>query len=115
MEALRRAAVLSNRYPEDAAAGAAPAADADHPRAGPAGALDAPLRAWRAVVAEFGAARLGLPARRPVPQAIAHAALGTSMAAFTRWVENPGEDLERCLDDAFRELADGFATDPGRN
>jgi TetR/AcrR family transcriptional regulator, regulator of mycofactocin system len=65
--------------------------------------------AWRAVVAEYAAARLGEAADDLIPQAIAHAALGTSMAAFKRWVENPDEDLAGCLDRAYRELASGFA------
>ncbi len=69
--------------------------------------------AWRRVVATFAAERTGCRPDDLMPQAIAYAALGTAMAAFTRWVRTPGELLERCLDDAFRELANGFATDPG--
>jgi mycofactocin system transcriptional regulator len=69
--------------------------------------------AWRRIVAEFAAARSGCRPDDLMPQAIAYAALGTAMAAFTRWVRAPGERLERCLDDAFRELANGFATVPG--
>ncbi|HEX3241058.1 MAG TPA: mycofactocin system transcriptional regulator [Solirubrobacterales bacterium] len=69
--------------------------------------------AWRRVVADFAAERSQCRPDELMPQAIAYAALGTSMAAFTRWVRAPGEELERCLDDAFRELASGFATVPG--
>jgi len=64
--------------------------------------------AWRRVVAEFAAGRLGCRYDDLLPQAVAHAALGTSIAAFTRWVRTPDEDLGRCLDDAFRALGDGF-------
>jgi mycofactocin system transcriptional regulator len=66
--------------------------------------------AWRRVVAEFAAERIQCRPDELMPQAIAHAALGTAMAATTRWVRAPGEQLDRCLDDAFRELASGFAT-----
>lgn len=65
--------------------------------------------AWRRLVAEFSAARLGSRPDDLLPQALAHAALGTSIAAFTRWVRVGNEDLERCLDEAYRGLADGFA------
>ncbi|HZO06551.1 MAG TPA: mycofactocin system transcriptional regulator [Solirubrobacterales bacterium] len=64
--------------------------------------------AWRRVVAEFSAARLGCRYDDLLPQTLAHAALGTSIAAFTRWVRVGDEDLGRCLDQAYRGLADGF-------
>jgi mycofactocin system transcriptional regulator len=69
--------------------------------------------AWRRVVAEFAAERAQCRPDELMPQTIAHAALGAAMAATTRWVRAPDEQLERCLDDAFRELASGFATVPG--
>jgi mycofactocin system transcriptional regulator len=65
--------------------------------------------AWRAVIADFVAERLGLRADDLVPQTIAHAALGTSMAAFVRWVDNPDDNLEQNLRDAYRLLATAFA------
>ena len=65
--------------------------------------------AWRAVIAEFVAARLGRRADDLVAQTIAHAALGTSTAAFVRWVGNPDDDLEQNLRDAYRLLATSFA------
>jgi TetR/AcrR family transcriptional regulator, regulator of mycofactocin system len=64
--------------------------------------------AWRGVIAEFVAERLGQRADDLVPQTIAHAALGTSMAAFVRWVRNPHEDLNENLRQAYRLLASGF-------
>ncbi len=70
--------------------------------------------AWRRVVAEFAAERLGAHPDGLLPQAIAQAALGTSMAAFTHWVRTPEEDLERCLDEALGALAAGFKLDPPR-
>jgi TetR/AcrR family transcriptional regulator, regulator of mycofactocin system len=64
--------------------------------------------AWRAVIADFVAARLGQRPDDLVPQTIAQAALGTSMAAFVRWVANPEEDLEDNLRRAYGLLGSGF-------
>ncbi len=64
---------------------------------------------WRQVVAEFAAERLGLDPIELVPQTIAHAALGTSMAAFVTWVGDPARDLVATLDAGYQALADGFA------
>jgi mycofactocin system transcriptional regulator len=68
--------------------------------------------AWRAVVAEFVAERTG---RRPddlAPQAIAHAVLGVSVAAYEHWLDHPDADLGALLDNAMRELAAAFAAAP---
>lgn len=112
MEALRRAVLKSNSYDE----GQLPGLRVRMTLITTVPALQAHsmLRytAWRGVVAEFAADRLGERPDDLAPQAIAHAALGTAMAAFTRWVVNPDEDLERCLDRAFRLLASGFAAEP---
>ena len=64
--------------------------------------------AWRAVVAEFVAERTG---RRPddlAPQAIAHAVLGVSVAAYEHWLDDPGADLGSLLDRAMCELGTAF-------
>jgi mycofactocin system transcriptional regulator len=69
--------------------------------------------AWRAVIAEFTAERTG---RRPddlAPQAIAHAVLGVSVAAYEHWLDDPAADLGALLDDAMRELAAAYATPAG--
>jgi TetR/AcrR family transcriptional regulator, regulator of mycofactocin system len=117
MEALRRAAVLSNRYPDEEL----PALRQRLTLITTVPALQAHsmLRyaSWRAVVAEWSAPRLGVGPEELAPQALGHFALGASTAAFSRWVENPGLDLERCLDGAYRLLAGGFAAaehKPGR-
>jgi hypothetical protein len=60
--------------------------------------------AWRGAVAEWAAARLGLRPDDLVPEAISQAALGASMAAFTRWVGHPREDLRTLLDEAYGVL-----------
>jgi TetR/AcrR family transcriptional regulator, regulator of mycofactocin system len=53
--------------------------------------------AWRRIVAEFAARRLGQEPDDLVPETIAHVALGTSMAAFLRWVSHPCDDLQANL------------------
>ena len=67
---------------------------------------------WRNVVAEFAAARLGASAHDLVPRSLGYAALAASTAAFTHWVEHPGEDLLRLLDRTYGLMAAGF--DPAR-
>ena len=62
---------------------------------------------WRAVVAAFVADRRGEAETDLVPQTIAYAALGVSMAAFSAWVRG-ASDLEASLTRAYAELADGF-------
>jgi len=112
MDALRRAAVLSNSYPEDqlpelrirmTLITTAPALQAN-----------SMLRyaAWRQAIAEWSARRLGLEPGDLIPGTVAHLALGASMAGFARWVANPGEDLERCLDESYRVLAEGLPGSP---
>lgn len=64
--------------------------------------------AWREVIAEFVAERLGQPVGAVLPQTLAHAALGTSMAAFVVWVDDPSRDLVETLEEAYALLASGF-------
>lgn len=112
MEALRRALVIANRFDDHQLA--ALRVQMSLLARVPSLQAHAMLRyaAWRREVAGFAAQRLGCRPDDLVPQAVAYAALGTTMAAFTRWVRAPDERLERCLDDAFRELAAGFAVGP---
>lgn len=67
--------------------------------------------AWRQVIAEFVARRLGQQPDDLVPLTVGYAALGTSMAAFSRWVEHPEEDIDEHLSRGYELLAKGF--DPG--
>lgn len=108
-EALRRAVVESNRYEQE-----------QLPELRirmrlitgvPALQAHSTLRyaEWRAVIADFAAGRLGCGPTDLVPQTIAHAALGTSMAAFLVWVDDPSSDLTANLDEAFRLLGAGVA------
>ena len=63
---------------------------------------------WREVIAVWVAERLGCSAGDLVPQTVAHAALGTSMAAFLVWVDDPSSDLVANLQDAYRLLGFGL-------
>jgi mycofactocin system transcriptional regulator len=64
--------------------------------------------AWRTVVAEYAARRLDQSPDDLAPQTIAHAALGTSMAAFVTWVQRPEDDLEENLWRGYALLGSGF-------
>jgi mycofactocin system transcriptional regulator len=64
--------------------------------------------AWRAVVAEFVAERTGHRPDDLASQAIAHAVLGVSVAAYEHWLDDPGADLGALLDRAMRELGTAF-------
>jgi mycofactocin system transcriptional regulator len=107
MEALRRAVVASNHYEP-----------AELPELRirltlistvPALQAHSMLRyeAWRRVVAEFVAGRLGLAVDELVPQTVGWAALGASLAAFVRWVAHPEEDLEEHLRSSYDVLVSG--------
>jgi len=64
---------------------------------------------WREVIAEWVAKRLGCEPGDLVPQTVAHAALGTSMAAFLVWVDDPSSDLVANLERAYRLLGEGLS------
>jgi len=64
--------------------------------------------AWRDVVAEFVADRTGRHPEELAPQAIAHAVLGVSVAAYEHWLDHPAADLGALLDDAMRQLGGAF-------
>lgn len=63
---------------------------------------------WRSVIAEFVAGRLACGVDDLIPQTVAHAALGTSTAAFLVWVDNPASDLVENLEEAYRLLGQGL-------
>lgn len=70
-------------------------------------------REWRAVVEEFVARRRNEAVTDPIPQLIGQVALGASMAAFVHWVENPAEDLEANLRQAYGLLRTIDLSDAG--
>ncbi len=108
LDALRRAAVLSNRYPPEQL----PALRVRMTLITTVPALQAHsmLRyaAWRRAIAEWAAERRGEAPDDLAPELIAQAALAASMAAFGRWVNHPDEDLEATIDASYRLLGEGF-------
>jgi TetR/AcrR family transcriptional regulator, regulator of mycofactocin system len=68
--------------------------------------------AWRQVVADFAAAKLGLPSDGLVPQTIGHASLGVALAAYERWLREDSVDLRELLDSVFRSLESGLVKPP---
>ncbi|GAA5121101.1 mycofactocin system transcriptional regulator [Haloechinothrix salitolerans] len=64
--------------------------------------------AWRQVVAEFVARRLGVSVDDLVPQALAYTVLGAALAAYEHWLANPQEELTSIIDRTMRDLANGF-------
>jgi mycofactocin system transcriptional regulator len=66
-------------------------------------------REWRAVVADFVAARLGLEPEGGLPQLVGHLALAAAVASYEQWLARPDRDLEQLLTESFRELATGLA------
>jgi mycofactocin system transcriptional regulator len=69
--------------------------------------------AWREVVAEFVADRTGRRPEELAPQAIAHAVLGVSVAAYEHWLDHPAADLGVLLNDAMLQLSRAFQADAG--
>jgi mycofactocin system transcriptional regulator len=104
MEAIARAAVSSNRYEPDQL----PELRIRMTLITTVPALQAHsmLRYadWRTVVADYVAARAGRTTGDLVPQTIAHAALGVSMAAFGCWVRDERQDLEHNITAGYAAL-----------
>jgi TetR/AcrR family transcriptional regulator, regulator of mycofactocin system len=70
--------------------------------------------AWRQVVAEYAAERLGMAPGDLLPRTIGHASLGVALAAYERWLAEDGTQLHDLLDAAFRALERGLSPGPGR-
>lgn len=65
--------------------------------------------AWRRVVAEFAACRLGGDADALLPQLVAHACLGAALTAYEQWLALPGSDLATLLGEALTALDGSWA------
>jgi TetR/AcrR family transcriptional regulator, regulator of mycofactocin system len=63
---------------------------------------------WRAEIARFAAARLGVADDELAPVVIGYSALGASIAAYEQWLKSDDADLSALLNDAFAQLAAGF-------
>lgn len=68
--------------------------------------------AWRQVVADYVAARLGVPADGLMPQTVGHASLGVALAAYERWLREDTGELHDLLDSVFRALEHGLVVRP---
>jgi len=64
--------------------------------------------AWRQVVADYAALRLGIECDSLGPQTIAWAFLGASLAAYEQWLKHEDADLLELLEAAFLELRTVF-------
>lgn len=64
--------------------------------------------AWRRVVSDYVAARLGLPGDDLLPQTVGHASLGVALAAYERWLGHDDGELRDLLDTVFRALESGL-------
>ncbi len=66
--------------------------------------------AWRAVVADFVATRLGQAPSDLLPQLVAHLCLGAALTAYEQWLRSPEADLQSLLTATLRAL-DGSWTE----
>ena len=69
--------------------------------------------AWREVIAEFVSRRLGVTDSSPVPQAVAWACLGISLAAYEQWIDDDAADLLELIDESFRAFGAIFSPTVG--
>lgn len=111
-EALRRAVIVFNRFPDD---------EVPYHRERmwlllhvPSLVAHSSLRyaAWRQVVAEFVAARRGEAADALGPQSVAWICLGLCLAAYEQWLAHEDADLLALLDEAFAHACGLFAEPP---
>ena len=65
--------------------------------------------AWREVVAEFAASRLGVEITALLPQLIAHCCLAAALTAYEQWLADPDASLPDLLDRALRALDGAWA------
>lgn len=63
---------------------------------------------WRAVLAEYAAARLGALPDDLAPAVLGYSALGATLAAYERWLDTDEVPLAVLVDAALRGLASGF-------
>lgn len=66
--------------------------------------------AWRAVIADFAARRLGKPASHLQPKTIGQVCLGISVAAHYEWLEQDDKSLPELIDSSFRQAREVFLT-----
>jgi TetR/AcrR family transcriptional regulator, regulator of mycofactocin system len=64
--------------------------------------------AWRQVIDEFAAERIGQLPDALAPRTIGYVALGVAIAAYEQWLEAEDADLRQLLDSAMRLMAAAF-------
>jgi TetR/AcrR family transcriptional regulator, regulator of mycofactocin system len=64
--------------------------------------------AWRLVIGEFAAERIGQCPDALTPRTIGYVALGVAIAAYEQWLETNEADLSELMDSAMRQLAAAF-------
>lgn len=69
---------------------------------------------WKALVARFAARRLDRPAADLLPQLIGGTVLAACVTAYEQWLADEDADLSRLLDQAVRQLSDGYGDLPRR-
>src|SRR3954451_699401 len=62
--------------------------------------------AWRTVIAEYVATRLGVAADDLLPRTVGSVALATAISAYEAWLADPDADLATMLDEAMSGLRD---------
>jgi mycofactocin system transcriptional regulator len=60
--------------------------------------------AWRQVIADYVARRLGVDPESPLPRLVGHVSLAISVSAYERWLRDTTVDLSVALDDAMQSL-----------
>ena len=60
--------------------------------------------AWREVIADFVASRLGLPPDAMLPRVVGHVALALALSAYERWLDDDQAALPDLLDEAMADL-----------
>ena len=110
-EAVHRAVVAFNRFPDDARP-----SHRDRMRlilTTPELEAHSVLRYadWRAVIAEYVAARTGRQPGDLQPQLVAHVSLALALTAYEAWLRDDDADLEDLLDRAMAALRDHLGAD----
>ncbi|CAN5198383.1 mycofactocin system transcriptional regulator [soil metagenome] len=65
--------------------------------------------AWRNVIAEYAAGRIGVSRDSIEPRSIAWATLGASLSAYEEWLKHDDADLAELLESAFEAISTAFS------
>lgn len=70
-------------------------------------------RRWREVIADFVAARCGVPVDASLPVTVGHVSLALALAAYDQWLRSTDRALEQVLDDTMTGLRAYLGSDAG--